>query len=420
MTTQFTVILSARPRLFYDQALILGIDTVLAKKVPGMMMTPTIERLPADAMAALLSAAYDKTVHPDDPLLATIAKAAEVMLLDRHRAQSLLAGLPEPPPGCAERLAKAERLLKSGVPPADLPRLLKRAALGLSPVPAYAASLTLSDQGVVLGKGTVIVPLDDEPGLALAGNEERILALLSVARWGLATPEMLEKIAGAHRFLARGEVGLAAIHLCLSGQPPLAHRGEAKALDLAARELDQGMRPFDLLKGLWLLPGEVRYAAWRKSFSFNPEQPRDYHGRWTDGSGDDDAKEKPAPSKPTGQKKPTEKTNGTPRKMSEAGLAFLTQREGFSSTVYRDSAGHPTIGYGHKIVAGEDFSGGITESAARELLAQDVTKAEDTVRNSVKVELTQDQFDALVSFTYNVGPVAFSHSTLLRMLNEGK
>ncbi|MFA9231415.1 MAG: lysozyme [Microgenomates group bacterium] len=77
-----------------------------------------------------------------------------------------------------------------------------------------------------------------------------------------------------------------------------------------------------------------------------------------------------------------------------------------------------TIGYGH---TGSDVSSGqlISEERAVELLRADVKTAEAAVRNSVKVELLPNQFDALVSFTYNVGVDAFKDSTLLKKINAG-
>jgi lysozyme len=66
----------------------------------------------------------------------------------------------------------------------------------------------------------------------------------------------------------------------------------------------------------------------------------------------------------------------------------------------------------------ESFSGAITKDQARELLVQDVKISETTVQNAVTVKLDQSQFDALVSFIYNVGAAAFRGSTLLRLLDE--
>lgn len=107
------------------------------------------------------------------------------------------------------------------------------------------------------------------------------------------------------------------------------------------------------------------------------------------------------------------------KRMSGQGLAALQQREGLRLQVYLDTAGKPTIGYGHLIGALENFDSGITQDQAALLLASDVSRAEDAVAALVAVPLTQSQFDALVSFTFNAGVSAFRNSTLLQVLNAG-
>ncbi len=105
--------------------------------------------------------------------------------------------------------------------------------------------------------------------------------------------------------------------------------------------------------------------------------------------------------------------------LSNNGLKFIKIQEGFEPHIYKDSAGLDTVGYGHLIRHGEDFSGGISEQAASRLLAQDVLAASRAVNSSIKVPLTQNQFDALVSFTFNLGGEALRGYTLLRLLNAG-
>lgn len=105
--------------------------------------------------------------------------------------------------------------------------------------------------------------------------------------------------------------------------------------------------------------------------------------------------------------------------ISIAGLAHLKQFEGLRLQPYKDSAGLWTIGYGHLLKPGEWWDS-ITEEFATRLLGQDVGTAEDAVNSLVKVPLSQPQFDALVSFVYNVGVGAFRRSTLLRLLNAGE
>lgn len=105
-----------------------------------------------------------------------------------------------------------------------------------------------------------------------------------------------------------------------------------------------------------------------------------------------------------------------PNTMSSAGIAFLKRKEGFSPTPYRDAGGY-SIGYGHFIKPGEKFTR-ITPAQGEALLRADVANAEKAVREFVKVPLSQGQFDALVSFIYNVGTGAFRNSTLLRYINQ--
>ena len=104
--------------------------------------------------------------------------------------------------------------------------------------------------------------------------------------------------------------------------------------------------------------------------------------------------------------------------ISTKGLALIKGFEGFESKAYRDQAGHLTIGYGHKVKTGEAF-GIIDPVTAGQLLIDDVATATDTVRRLVSTPLQQYEFDALVSFVFNVGVSAFAASTMLQKLNAG-
>jgi lysozyme len=106
--------------------------------------------------------------------------------------------------------------------------------------------------------------------------------------------------------------------------------------------------------------------------------------------------------------------------LSKEGLGFIQQQEGYSDKIYKDSAGNPTIGYGHLIKDGEDFSKGITKEKGAELLSQDAQSAVDAVNKSVTTKLSQAKFDAVVDFTYNVGSGNLAKSTLLKNINAGK
>lgn len=109
-----------------------------------------------------------------------------------------------------------------------------------------------------------------------------------------------------------------------------------------------------------------------------------------------------------------------PEKTGAAGLALIEQFEGLRLAKYRDAVGKWTIGYGHLILPGENFDHPLTEAQAGELLQQDLRQSEQAVRRYVTVDLNQNQFDALVSFTFNLGPGSLKSSTLLRLLNQHK
>ena len=119
--------------------------------------------------------------------------------------------------------------------------------------------------------------------------------------------------------------------------------------------------------------------------------------------------------------------------MSEKGKKLLAQWEGTILDVYNDAAGLPTIGVGHLLTRDELTSGkiyiqgqlvrytnGLTPQQALDLLGQDLDKFERVVDESVTVNLSQNQFDALVSFAFNVGGGAFKDSSLLKLLNQGQ
>ncbi len=102
---------------------------------------------------------------------------------------------------------------------------------------------------------------------------------------------------------------------------------------------------------------------------------------------------------------------------SQKGLDLIKSFEGLRLSAYKCPAGVWTIGYG--TTAGVKPGQTITKERAEELLREDVKRFEDQVMRLVKVRLTQGQFDALVSFTYNLGAANLGNSTLLRLLNAG-
>jgi lysozyme len=110
-------------------------------------------------------------------------------------------------------------------------------------------------------------------------------------------------------------------------------------------------------------------------------------------------------------------------KTSSAAINFIHQWESCRLTAYPDPGskdGTPwTIGWGTTVIDGKPVERGmrITQERANELFVQDLVRFErEVIRLTTGVDLTQNQFDALVSFVYNVGPAAFAGSTLRRMI----
>ncbi len=102
---------------------------------------------------------------------------------------------------------------------------------------------------------------------------------------------------------------------------------------------------------------------------------------------------------------------------SKNGIELIKEFEGRRLVAYQDSVGIWTIGYGHTKDVWEDRL--IIKSTADRLLAEDLAEFEKYVDNLVEVPLTQNQFDALVAWTFNLGPTNLSESTLLKKLNAG-
>lgn len=102
-------------------------------------------------------------------------------------------------------------------------------------------------------------------------------------------------------------------------------------------------------------------------------------------------------------------------KTSDEGIALIAQFEGFRKQAYVCAGGKWTIGYGH--TKGVKEGDVITEAEGLQYLREDVADAENAVRKWVHAPLRQNQFDALVSFVFNVGAGNFASSSLLREVN---
>jgi len=110
-------------------------------------------------------------------------------------------------------------------------------------------------------------------------------------------------------------------------------------------------------------------------------------------------------------------------KTSQQGLKLIERFEGLSLTPYKDCVGLYTIGVGHLIGDGRSLPSSwnrtLTVNECYELLASDVTKFELGVARYITAKLTQNQFDALVSFAFNLGLGTLQRSSLRQKINRG-
>ena len=106
--------------------------------------------------------------------------------------------------------------------------------------------------------------------------------------------------------------------------------------------------------------------------------------------------------------------------IAESTLSFITKEEGFRNRAYKDSKGLLTIGVGHLIKASEPHlvSATLSDQEVKELLKSDLKWCSEAVESSVKVPLTQKQFDALYSLCFNIGETNFKKSTVVKRINE--
>lgn len=113
----------------------------------------------------------------------------------------------------------------------------------------------------------------------------------------------------------------------------------------------------------------------------------------------------------------TSKSNNKPTEISQTGINLIKRWEGFRDKAYLCPGNVWTIGYGHTKTVYQGMC--INKEQAEQLLKEDLRHFEASVSQLVTVKLNQVQFDALVSFTFNVGVYAFKKSTLLRFVNQG-
>ena len=111
-----------------------------------------------------------------------------------------------------------------------------------------------------------------------------------------------------------------------------------------------------------------------------------------------------------------QKFGGTNMNISQEGLSLIKKFEGCKLESYKCAAGVWTIGFGS--TSGVEEGMEISQERADMLLLEDVEVFEEAVNNLVKVDLEQNQFDALVAWTFNLGSTNLKNSTLLKVLND--
>ena len=104
-------------------------------------------------------------------------------------------------------------------------------------------------------------------------------------------------------------------------------------------------------------------------------------------------------------------------KISQEGISLIKKFEGCELTAYQCSAGVWTIGYGHTKGIEEGME--ITQQEAEDMLVEELHEYENYINDNVTAPLSQNQFDAMVSWVYNLGPANLKASTLLKVLNAG-
>lgn len=109
-----------------------------------------------------------------------------------------------------------------------------------------------------------------------------------------------------------------------------------------------------------------------------------------------------------------------PKQTSQNGVELIKRFEGLRLEKYQDCTGRWTIGYGHLIKNNETFNNALTPREALVLLLNDIHETEREVFQILTSDVNQNQFDALISFTFNIGIKNLTNSTLLALVNQKK
>lgn len=116
------------------------------------------------------------------------------------------------------------------------------------------------------------------------------------------------------------------------------------------------------------------------------------------------------------------KPKTSPTGLSDFGLNFLADQEGFKEKAYKDKAGIWTVGFGSTTYKGKPVTANtvITKQEALEEKKKYVEEVQNSIASNVKVPLTQEQYDALISLGYNIGRTALAKSSIVSKLNAGQ
>jgi len=104
---------------------------------------------------------------------------------------------------------------------------------------------------------------------------------------------------------------------------------------------------------------------------------------------------------------------------NQKGIELIKMFEGFKPEPYVCSGGYLTIGYGHKLLPSDSYKQ-ITIEKAEIILQNDLRRTERSVLKYIDAQINEDQFSALVSFTFNLGPAALQRSALRQKVNYGQ
>jgi len=106
--------------------------------------------------------------------------------------------------------------------------------------------------------------------------------------------------------------------------------------------------------------------------------------------------------------------------INDAGLAIIKHFEGLRTKPYKDAVGLATVGYGHRLYGDIDWERIYSDAECTDFLKDDLRATEKSVARLINVPLNDNQFSALVSFTFNVGSGTLQRSTLRQVINRGR